>query len=722
MRRLCCIMLVLLVSCSLSATPLRALEKPTHETINKFIAGNTLNGFSLDSYLINQLGFLEGIDEEFRSEDRTEKVWKWISLGGRFEDEPLLTYSFTSRPANHFHNPLTDQGFSGVGGSGFPSGESAITWAQKPIGTQDPGGYYSWLDTRDYFYTALTSTSKTDRDQYFAKTFRGLGQLMHLVTDMSVPEHARDDGHYLGALPFLGSFLGHYETYVLGHHEVISQYPAIYFDISAIGNPNPLGPVPVANLFFDTDQYKGLDPAVTLATTSGIADTGLSEYANANFLSPDTMFTSDFPFPRVVDCVLDTDEVNNRRYLKIDPNANGEKVNHLAVVSWLYFWRTRHFPQYDSYLPLALDSFCYQDYASYLIPRAVGYSAGLLNYFFRGEINMVPDDEAGSGYVIVNKTEEDMDGTFELYYDDSSDQRIQCWTGDFTLGTMSSGNNESSNIDFTAPDDAKELGKYILVFRGGLGNETDAVVGKVVEPPSYWEPFDGPSLCEEEEERWWLWSKRYPDWNSFRRFFDCSEPLAVDEYYGEWHWVAPDTPLVWVAWHHTAVISDGQFILDVEQTAGGNVGECPEVNLQTYAIWDVPVKRYMRIKISATVGDAGNAGGYPLNKGWPVNYCSYIYALVWSDGILMPDDSWVEPGEANLLAFAWSGGQEASDAQGWCDWVGDGELIIDLNEHGCNFPDNYADGKQYWGGIYFYMGFQRNTSPKNITIDYIGFE
>jgi hypothetical protein len=134
-----------------------------------------------------------------------------------------------------------------------------------------------------------------------------------------------------------------------------------------------------------------------------------------------------------------------------------------------------------------LDKFVYADYADRLIPRAIGYSADLLEYFFRGEIDMVPDDEAG-GYVIMNKTEEEMEGTFYLYYDNTDDERIRLWQMEFTLGPFDpdnpdSGDNKSYNIYFDEPDNAKEPGKYILVFRGRLGNETDAVVGKIVKPP-----------------------------------------------------------------------------------------------------------------------------------------------------------------------------------------------------------------------------------------------
>jgi hypothetical protein len=39
-------------------------------------------------------------------------------------------------------------------------------------------------------------TDKDKRNDYFAETFRGLGQQMHLIEDASVPLHVRDDAHF----------------------------------------------------------------------------------------------------------------------------------------------------------------------------------------------------------------------------------------------------------------------------------------------------------------------------------------------------------------------------------------------------------------------------------------------------------------------------------------------------------------------------------------------
>lgn len=459
-----------------------ALEKETHQDINEYIATKTLNGFSLDAYLKYQLRISAGVEETFES----LAVWKWLGQGGKREDEPL------TRSANHFHNPLTDQGFSGILNTGLFDGESAVTWAQKLLGTQDPGGHYSWLDTRYYFYKALTSTTKSEQDKYFAETFRGLGQLMHLVADMSVPEHTRDDGHYLGILPYYQN----YEKYVLNYPEMIFQYPPIFFDASAIGNPNSLASVPIANLF-DTNQYSsGASPAVTVNNHT----IGLSEYTNANFLSPDTMFTSDLPYPNRDNCILSVDTVNGHERYYLSNRGDGEQVDHLAVVGLLYLWRMTYFPQSDFFFPLALDPLCYEEYASKLLPRAIGYSSDLLRYFFRGKVEVVSClpifwknyiDRVKVTVKNVTPTAEAMaNGSFSLVFrytpvggnPDGSDDRFIRASHEIYAGLP---HEDEMELTFFLPRiismDVYDSVKCMLVFRGALGAEKDAVIGKSFE-------------------------------------------------------------------------------------------------------------------------------------------------------------------------------------------------------------------------------------------------
>ncbi|MBN2568170.1 MAG: hypothetical protein JXB42_01945 [Deltaproteobacteria bacterium] len=458
-----------------------ALETDTHELINEYIVINALNGFSLHLYLKEQLNIDKGIEEIFGKNEVSE----WLKKGGKYEDKPNW-HTFWGRSVNHFHNPLTDEGYSGIWGVSWLSGVSSVQWSQKPVGTQSPGGHYSWHDVREYFYIALTAPTKSERDENFAETFRGLGQLMHLVQDLSVPAHTRDDGH-------LGYLRYNYETWAQRNIENISIYDPEYFDSSALDIPNPLAAVPVANLF-DTNQYDGSNPDITVRS-----DIGLSEYTNANFFSNDTIF-NDFPYPAKDSVFLDDISIPDPRYPDLDilrkyfhKVSDGDTGYRLATVSFLEGSEEECNPYCSDwfYENAALDSEVYGDYAAQLIPRAVGYSAGLLEYFFRGKIEMVDDDVAGDGYVIVNKSDEDMDGVFELYYDNMNDERIQIESGDFPITTVISGNTTSGHIDFTAPDDAKKPGEYILAFKGRLGNELEAIVGFIPQPCA-WEPFDGP--------------------------------------------------------------------------------------------------------------------------------------------------------------------------------------------------------------------------------------
>ncbi|MEK6777696.1 MAG: hypothetical protein AABY87_12590 [bacterium] len=178
---------IALISLFVYGTNSDALNVMTHKAINTYISQNILNGVSLDIYSKTQLGFGNGIKEEFNS----LMIWEWLRDGGEYEDIPYW-YTPYFRSVNHFHNPLNDQGYSGFWGTGIMSGISSMQWALLPQNTQSTLcllGCYSWDDVRNYYYQALKSMDKSTRENYFAQTFRGVGQLMHLIEDASVPSH-----------------------------------------------------------------------------------------------------------------------------------------------------------------------------------------------------------------------------------------------------------------------------------------------------------------------------------------------------------------------------------------------------------------------------------------------------------------------------------------------------------------------------------------------------
>ncbi|MBI4685950.1 MAG: hypothetical protein HY755_12260 [Nitrospirae bacterium] len=451
--------LFLLLALVFSTHVLWALEKDTHDFLNKKIARN----YSiLNSYLKDNLGFSKGIDEIALG----KTVEEWLGIGGKTEDEPIYT-----RSLNHFHDPLKPWSSAGFKGT-F---KSSVIWAQDQgwISSQF-GGDWSWKKARESFYKGLTSAAKFDREINLAFTFQALGQIMHLVEDASVPAHVRNDAHIIGF---------HYEKWVEKNLKTISLAPkAVDKSIFSQAVSNSSTPVPISALW-DIDKYTGSNLNVTFGTTIGIA-----EYTNANFFSEDTIFknyphpTYDdtnyhiaFKYPEKVDA--EDGKFDNRVYIK---KTIGDVDTRLASFGYISYDVIKK--GYYQFSPFVLDDKVYKDYASLLIPRAVGYSAGLLNYFFRGEIDLIPDDARGSGYVIENKTDEDMSGTFELWYDNKSDERVKLKSWSLSIGKKSSGNNKSSNIYFTLPLDAKKFCKYILVFKGQMGQEQDAVVGKIVNP------------------------------------------------------------------------------------------------------------------------------------------------------------------------------------------------------------------------------------------------
>ncbi len=145
----------------------------------------------------------------------------------------------------------------------------------------------------------------------------------------------------------------------------------------------------------------------------------------------------------------------------------------------------------NSSFALGLDDRCNEEYASKLIPRAVGYSAGLLNYFFRGSINMKIDPN-GVGYVIENKSNETLTGTFSLYYDKLNGERVPI----ISWPLPSINPNGQGIVSFTAPTDPyrNDPNSYILVFNGQMGYETNAVIGKVVRDLPLPAPIPEPPL------------------------------------------------------------------------------------------------------------------------------------------------------------------------------------------------------------------------------------
>jgi len=458
----------------------QAFEVSTHRKLNEAAT----NSSTLNDYLRSNLGFSDGANQIIAR----HKVIDWIKDGGEFEDQGNFFHT-GGRYYSHFHNPLMPWSQAGLNityqGVTFFN-ESSLLWAQEPAGTQQYYGNYSWHDAREYYYKALTSPDSTDRDQAFADSFRAVGQVMHLVEDASVPAHTRNDAH----------ILYNFEKWVKDNENSLNTIP-IFPTVPLSVSINRYVPI---SQFWDTNQYDGSFPLTG-------TDIGIAEYSNANFLSEDTIFSSEFPYPDKSLTELWTDQSNNRKYLR--SIGRGEPVQHQAAVSALYWYRLNYFPQYSSFFPLGLDDKSYEEQANYLVPRAIGYSAGVKDYFFRGKMDAQKDGEGG--IKITNNSEEAMSGNFEMYYDAVDGNRHPVEGGTWTLALAA--NETSARQTFTPPTDSQAQGKFMLVFRGQLGAERDAVAGKVIEiEPSYLfiiqettEILDPPYTFTTLNDKYWVW-------------------------------------------------------------------------------------------------------------------------------------------------------------------------------------------------------------------------
>lgn len=452
----------------------------THRRLN----GRAADASKIDNYLKQELGFGLGLKETFSE----RQVREWIQRGGEAEDQFLGSDVLGAllRSRHHFHNPLRGWDQAGLNALSLCppfilQGEASVRWAQEP--NQGISGQAAWADARSAFKDGLTLSSKTERENALARTFQILGQQMHLISDMAVPAHTRNDPHCPRPEGF-EAWAARNPTLI----EVLLPSQPVVPDASifTIGVPIPdsIAKVPVARLW-DTDQYIGSNPDISLVPTIG-----LSEYTNANFFSDDTVFKG-FPFPAKTSMILrDQPEPQPRtgqlrRYFK--KFRDGDTVEHVAVPSALY----KFLPDALKDKKIGLDDRVFQDYAEKLLPRAVGYSAGLLDYFFRGklDVDLVPDPNSSDPTVVklsgTNGSPDKLDGgALTLYADDpitGERSLVPALEPNFTVVADKGQPVESAKFQINA-----EAERFMAVYKGKLGNEAPqgdfpgGVIGKAL--------------------------------------------------------------------------------------------------------------------------------------------------------------------------------------------------------------------------------------------------
>jgi hypothetical protein len=495
-----------LVVVVLAGVPTVALEIATHALVNQRAVDSwtyVANGITrnrLDQLLRDVLGYRDGTETALSG----RPVQEWIDLGGELEDQgSAITGS--GRFYNHFHDPL--QPWNAAGLTFLGPNESSVRWMQNPNqdSTGAAGGNWSWHDARRMYYQALTEPDSARREALLAATFRALGQIMHLVVDASNPDHVRDDEHWLASVPFLGFW--NYDKWVQSQHGASGTDVEGTFVTRFLSNPigpdpdifqipipgNEPASVPVARLI-DSDAYNGSNPSVTFnaATPTAPVAIGLAEIANANFFSEDTLRGPYPPFPLPgTDGLIRTELLTPRqtpdgrhivrRYWTRPEGQGLLPANPLrAECASGLTRRVRPYP--------CVDDVVWNQVAAHMLPRAVGYARGVLEYFFRGSVAIAGVRWTSGGVTVdvKNTGTEEMEGVFEIYARHQPNTELEQRVKLATLeegAPMRIGPGQLRRVALPVPPDATPTATYTLVFRGRLGIEEDAVVGQVFTVP-----------------------------------------------------------------------------------------------------------------------------------------------------------------------------------------------------------------------------------------------
>jgi hypothetical protein len=327
------------------------------------------------------------------------------------------------------------------------------------------------------------------REKHTALLFRTLGQVLHLLEDSAQPQHTRNDPHAGCADPLASIFGGHswYEEYT---------------EDRTLGRVFPRGDTPPPPIVLT--GYAALPNRPYEGFFSNTDRRGMADFSSRNFLTVGTNLGA-IPEPcdglveppcfeeayRKTMTAFTTQTLNGpivgtvALYLRDVLDAEtGAVIRDVPVSSWS-MWdeplvRRGRLPKFS------LNRLNYVAMADILLPRAVGYAAGFLDTFFRGRLDgkVLPatPDQPFQRVRVINplsiddRPGERMIGTFAAFYDAADGQRVP--VGQWPDQDVMPGASRELALASAPPDSPPpaEPGRYLVVFRGQLGTESDAVV------------------------------------------------------------------------------------------------------------------------------------------------------------------------------------------------------------------------------------------------------
>jgi hypothetical protein len=352
-----------------------------------------------------------------REDDYTPTL---LGAVGEFPANPLDDpFGNIDRVFNHFYDPVYNRPLTILG---VAAGDTSVKWA---IGSDNPfaatstraSGYrnhFSLMNAREALWRALTMKGQSEggspielinstapisakenlRKTYWATVFRSLGDAVHLVQDAAQPQHTRNEAHS-GTFNIItqAAITGHQSLYEEYIEERATSIKKFEIDLSVNGYAKDKIKSNLSRPIV-TDGY----PAVTFNRFSDYFSTqpggdvnqgkGIADYSNRGFFTAAKNFgqgdysapPSNLGYYRIVseaDPLFASVVKTERLYGEIRDVAVPTETKPDVPMSVRGF--------FGGY---TLDKKIYDASADLLLPRAAGYSAGLINYFFRGTLTI----------------------------------------------------------------------------------------------------------------------------------------------------------------------------------------------------------------------------------------------------------------------------------------------------------------------------------------------
>src|ERR1041385_2152433 len=350
----------------------------------------------------------------------------------------------------------------------------------------------TWQDARNYQYASLTSPSQVVRDENLAHMLYALGHVLHLNQDLSSPDHVRNDNHFFPWHRFIENYGKN--IYLKNAKASSTAYSQLFPNNILTDWYHSWRPIGFQKLedFWDRKLYKGKAKELNDdATAQPGAALGLAEFTNGNFLGDDAKYgeivnplgNQYFPLPSLLTST-DFAQVKNKVIANIDHVAYPDGT----IGTTIYLRKVADGVHFDHHSKLTFlgvqlakkngaklvvntsidDPNVLEDYHRLLIPRAILYSGGILNYYFRGRMSVDAawDNGLGKcGLTIHNVSGQAMKGgTFALYYDSASGNRapVNDFTSAYTASLADQGTFEA-----TFTPHGGSVTRYTLVYSGG---------------------------------------------------------------------------------------------------------------------------------------------------------------------------------------------------------------------------------------------------------------